>query len=78
MMEIDCQEAARRLHGFLDKELSEADIVEVQGHLDRCEECRSKFRFEASLKRVVMKRSSEQRAPASLRKRIADRLRRGK
>ena len=77
MMQIDCQEAARRLHGFLDKELNEAEIVEVQGHLDSCEECKSKFRFEAGFKRVVMKRSSEQQAPASLRKKIADRRRRG-
>jgi len=77
-MQIDCEEAARRLHGFLDKELSEAEIVEVQAHLNTCEECESKFRFEASLKRVVMRRSSEQQAPASLRNKIADRLRRGK
>ena len=75
MMQIDCQEAARRLHGFLDKELNEAEIVEVQGHLDSCDECKSKFRFEASFRRVVMKRSSEQGAPASLKQRIADRLR---
>ena len=75
MMQIDCQEAARRLHGFLDKELNEAEISEVQGHLDSCDECKSKFRFEASFRRVVMKRSSEQQAPASLKQRIADRLR---
>ena len=77
-MQIDCEEAARRLHGFLDKELNEAEVVEVRGHLNSCEECKSKFRFEASLKRVVMRHSSEQQAPASLRNRIADRLRRGK
>ena len=77
MMQIDCREAARRLHGFLDKELNEAEIVEVQSHLNSCEECRSKFRFEASFRRVVMSRSSEQQAPTSLRKKIADRLRRG-
>ena len=76
MMQIDCEEAARRLHGFLDKELNEAEIIEVQGHLNSCEECQSKFRFEASFKKVVMRRSSEQMAPTSLRKKIADRLRR--
>ena len=76
MMQIDCQEAERRLHGFLDKELNETEIVEVQSHLNSCEECRSSFRFEASFKRVVMRRSSEQQAPASLRNKIADRLRR--
>ena len=76
MSEIDCEEAERRLHTFLDRELEDAEIVEVQAHLDNCEECHSKFRFEASLKRLVMARSSEEGASSSLRQRIADRLKR--
>ena len=76
MEELDCREVAERLHGFLDRELEDAEIAEVQAHLDNCEECHSKFRFEASLKRLVMVRSSEEGASSSLRKRIADRLKR--
>ena len=76
MKELDCREVAERLHGFLDRERGDAEIAEVQAHLDNCEECHSKFRFEASLKRLVMVRSSEEGASSSLRKRIADRLKR--
>ena len=78
MKGLDCRQAAERLHGFLDRELDVAEIVEVQAHLDNCEECHSKFRFEASFKRLVMARTSEEGASSSLRKRIADRLKRGR
>ena len=75
MKQIDCEEAARRLHTFLDRELDEAEIAEVEAHLDDCKECHSKFRFEASFKRLIMARSSEQSAPAGLRERLAQRVR---
>ena len=74
MKQLDCEEVARRLHTFLDRELDEGAIAEVQAHLDDCEECQSKFRFEASFKRLIMTRSSEQAAPAGLREKLAERL----
>ena len=73
--QIDCQEAERRLHTFLERELDKEEMAEVQAHLDDCRECHSKFRFEASFKRLIMARSSEQRAPTGLRERLAERLR---
>ena len=75
MKQLDCEEAARRLHAFLDRELDETEIGEVQAHLDNCEECHSKFRFEASLKRLIMTRSSEESASSGLRERLSKRLR---
>ena len=74
MKQLDCEEAERRLHTFLDRELDEAEIAEVQAHLDDCKECHSKFRFEASFKRLVMTRSSEQAAPSGLREKLVERL----
>ncbi len=75
MKQLDCEEAARRLHAFLDRELDETEIGEVQAHMDNCEECESKFRFEASLKRLIMTRSSEESVSYSLRERPTRRLR---
>ena len=75
MKQLDCEEAARRLHTFLDRELDEAEIGEVQAHLDNCKECHSKFRFEASFKRLIMARSSQQSAPSGLLERLAERVR---
>ena len=73
MKQLDCEEA-RRLHTFLDRDLNEAEIAESQAHLDDCEECHSKFRFEASIKRLIITRSSEQAAPFGLREKLAERL----
>ena len=72
MKHLDCEEAERRLHTFLDRELEKAEIAEVQAHLDDCEECHSKFRFEASFKRLIMTRSSGQAAPSGLRENLAE------
>ena len=75
MNQLTCKDAARRLHMFLDQELTETEIAEVQGHLENCPECRSKFHFEASFKRLVKTNASELRTPIKLRERIAKRLR---
>ena len=72
---IDCQEAERRLHGFVDRELSDAQMAEVQRHLDVCENCRARFRFESGLRRLVRSAGQGEQAPESLRQRIR-RLRR--
>jgi len=77
MRRLECGEAARRLHMFLDRELEDVEIAEVQAHLDNCEECHSKFRFEASFRRLVRARSSEQTAPTGLREGLLERLGQG-
>ncbi len=78
MKQLDCHEAERRLHTFLDRELDEEEMAEVQAHLDDCGECHAKFRFEASFKRLIMESSSAQVAPAGLRERLSERLRQQK
>ena len=75
MIQLECEEAARRLHTFLDRELMDAEITEVQMHLENCEECLSKFRFEASFKRLVREQASTQAAPTELRDWLGNRLR---
>ena len=75
MKQLDCQQAERRLHTFLDRELDEEEMAEVQAHLDDCGECHAKFRFEASFKRLIMERSSAQSAPKGLRERLAEHVR---
>ena len=74
MRRLGCEEVARRLHTFLDRELEDVEIAEVQTHLDNCRECLSRFRFEASFRRLVRARSTEQPAPAGLREGLVERL----
>jgi mycothiol system anti-sigma-R factor len=67
---ITCQNCLQALNPYIDRELSDDDIVQVQLHLDGCRGCLHLFQFEQSLRRLVRVRCQEQQAPESLRLRI--------
>jgi mycothiol system anti-sigma-R factor len=68
---INCGDCARALNTFIDRELSDDDIVQVRQHLDACGGCLHLYQFEESLRRLVRVRCQEQGAPESLRARIS-------
>lgn len=68
---IACRSCVQALHPYLDRELSDEDIVQVKVHLDECPGCLHLFQFQESLSRLVRVRCREQQAPESLRARIA-------
>ncbi len=71
---ITCRNCLEALNPYLDRELSDEDVVQVHAHLESCHGCQHLFRFEESLRRVVRVRCLETRAPESLRDRIIQRL----
>ena len=44
-----CLETVERLADYLDRELSAAETVEVERHLNTCERCLQRFQFEAAV-----------------------------
>ena len=66
---MNCTEVVNLLDQYVDRELSNEEVLEVQRHLDACPPCLSLFHFEASVRRLVRRACSEV-APASLRERI--------
>jgi mycothiol system anti-sigma-R factor len=66
----NCQECAKALNPYLDRELSEEDVVQVRAHLEACGGCFHLYQFEESLRRLVRVRCQEQGAPESLRARV--------
>lgn len=70
----DCAEVERRLQRYLDRELTPQQAQEVQMHLGRCENCRTRYRFEEKLRRLVRTSGAEPAAPAALRERIHQRV----
>ena len=68
---ITCKNCKQALQPFIDRELSDDDIVQVREHLDACSTCLHLYDFEASLRRLVRVRCREQIAPDDLRTRIA-------
>jgi mycothiol system anti-sigma-R factor len=71
---ITCKDCARALYPYLDRELSEEDVVQVRQHLEDCGGCLHLFQFQASLSRLVQVRCQEQTAPESLRAQVIARL----
>ena len=67
---INCFDCARALNPFLDRELSDDDVVQVRSHLEACGGCMHLYQFEESVRRLVRVRCQEQSAPESLKARI--------
>lgn len=68
---INCGDCARALNPYLDRELTDEDVIQVRSHLESCAGCLHQFQFEESLRRLVRVRCREQSAPESLRAKIA-------
>ena len=70
---MDCEEAARLVHEYLDCVISEETRLKLQAHLNSCEKCFGKFEFEGTLRNVVRK-CSESELPPGLCDRISGML----
>ena len=68
---MNCRDCVQVLNPYLDRELSDDEIVEVRTHLEVCGGCLHLYQFEQSLRRLVRVRCQEQAAPPSLRERIS-------
>ena len=65
----DCARALERMFFFIDHELAEADVSEIQRHLDECAPCLVKYDLERTVKALVA-RSCTEAAPKALRERV--------
>lgn len=67
---MDCIEAVARLHLYIDRELSDEEIVIVQKHLEDCHQCECRFHFDMSIKRLIHERCAVESAPDHLRESV--------
>ena len=56
----NCEEM---LQPYLDRELTTMERAEAEAHLDTCEYCRRRYRFEVELRRYVRQAVSEDMSP---------------
>ena len=54
-----CAHCEEMMQPYLDHILTEAEVVEAEAHLDGCDWCRRRYRFEESLRRYVRQVVSE-------------------
>jgi mycothiol system anti-sigma-R factor len=72
--DVDCDEILKRMVLFVDHELEDADLHEIQRHLDECAPCLADYDLERTVKTLVARACHDQ-APETLRRRIQVRIR---
>ena len=65
-----CEEAARCLYEYLDKELSKTDYNKIRMHLELCQRCCQKFKFEEILHSIIRDKARSEKIASSLKERI--------
>jgi anti-sigma factor (TIGR02949 family) len=66
----DCDKCEELLQGYLDRELTDEEVVVAESHLNGCDYCRRRYRFEESL-RVYVRTTAAERMPPGLMERLA-------
>ena len=72
---MKCEEAVAKLWQYLDRELDDKAMVEIERHLEDCRECFSKAQFERQLRALMRRSCGREHAPARLRARLHQLLR---
>jgi hypothetical protein len=58
------------LQGYLDRELTAPEVQEAERHLDTCDYCRRRYKFESDL-RMYVRLSAAERMPPGLLEKLA-------
>ncbi|MBS9402808.1 zf-HC2 domain-containing protein [Halomonas sp. TRM85114] len=66
---LDCEEVIERLFEYLDRELDERQIADIEHHLARCRDCFTRAQFETRL-RARVSAAGTVTAPPRLHQRI--------
>jgi anti-sigma factor (TIGR02949 family) len=70
-----CLETVRRLDDYLDRELSAVERHEVERHLETCDRCLHRFRFEAAVVEELRTKIRRVSVPETLASRLKSVLR---
>jgi mycothiol system anti-sigma-R factor len=63
---MKCEEAYQAIYQYLDRELSEAELLTVRHHLDACPPCAHHFQFEGTIVRYVREKASSETCPVAV------------
>ncbi len=68
--DADCEKCEELLQAYLDRDLTRDEMLAAETHLEACDYCRRRYRFEAHLRRYIRLSASE-RMPAGLLAKLA-------
>jgi len=71
---MTCEEAVRKLYDYIDLELDQSIIQQIDKHLEICRMCCDHFEFEKRMKSLVHESCFQNKAPNFLKSKIVDDL----
>jgi predicted anti-sigma-YlaC factor YlaD len=69
-MNDPCAHCEEMMQPYLDRILTDEEMAEAEAHLDECESCRRRYRFEESL-RVYVRKAVDTRMSPELKEKLA-------
>ncbi len=69
---MNCRDCLNKLEMYVDRELTDAEVVEVRRHLEECPPCDERFHFEAGIQRLVKVCCGQETAPVELREKLRE------
>ena len=67
----DCRESFNRIDDFLDRELSQDEMILIGKHLEACAMCAQEFQFEAEIIRCTREKLMHLSIPVDLKSKIS-------
>lgn len=67
---INCEQAAKNIYFYLDKELNEDEIKEIEEHLKNCIHCLGHYEFESALQKLIKEKGRQIKIPEELKEKI--------
>jgi mycothiol system anti-sigma-R factor len=67
---MNCSDCTNKLDRYLDRELSNTEMLELQLHLEGCPPCAENYEFQAGLKRLVKVCCEQDKAPEAFRQKL--------
>ena len=69
-MKDPCVHCEEMMQPYLDRILTDEEMSEAEAHLDECEYCRRRYRFEERL-RVYVRQAVDEQMPVELKEKLA-------
>jgi anti-sigma factor (TIGR02949 family) len=66
----ECDWCEEVIQPYLDRELTDAEMKEAEGHLETCDYCRKRYRFEGSLRRYVRQAVQPEPMPLEMKQKL--------
>ena len=67
---MNCSDCKDKLDRFVDRELNNTEVLELQLHLESCPPCEDQYEFQVSLKRLVKGCCDQDEVPAAFRDKV--------